>query len=144
MPPTIRCSLPLWRKRYMTNRGLRGCRRFICSGGLRPPKNIPTELDVGRLLANAFEVGVCLQNSTCNPCSILSIVILPMRTGGGDDLFMKFWTWKQENLPSITHAIRTAVAATVSVVIAQLLQMPAAYWAAISTLVVMQSPPGAT
>jgi len=67
-----------------------------------------------------------------------------MRTGGGDDLFMKFWTWKQENLPSITHAIRTAVAATVSVVIARLVQMPEAYWAAIATLVVMQSTLGAT
>src|SRR5205814_3666320 len=66
------------------------------------------------------------------------------RTGGGDDLFMQFWTWKQENLPSITHAVRTAVAATVSVLIARLVQMPEAYWAAIATLVVMQSTLGAT
>ena len=57
---------------------------------------------------------------------------------------MQFWTWKQENLPSIIHAIRTAVAATVSVVIARLVQMPEAYWAAIATLVVMQSTLGAT
>src|SRR5205814_6698632 len=52
--------------------------------------------------------------------------------------------WRQENLPSITHAIRTAVAATVSVVIARLVQMPEAYWAAIATLVVMQATLGAT
>lgn len=57
---------------------------------------------------------------------------------------MKFWTWEKENLPSITHAIRTAVAATVSVVIARLVRMPEAYWAAIATLVVMQSTLGAT
>jgi uncharacterized membrane protein YccC len=57
---------------------------------------------------------------------------------------MKFWTWEKENLPSIAHAIRTAVAATVSVVIARLVQMPEAYWAAIATLVVMQSTLGAT
>ena len=57
---------------------------------------------------------------------------------------MKFWTWKEENLPSIIHAIRTAVAATMSVVIARLVQMPEAYWAAIATLVVMQSTLGAT
>jgi uncharacterized membrane protein YccC len=57
---------------------------------------------------------------------------------------MKFWTWEKENLPSITHAIRTAVAATVSVIIARLVQMPEAYWAAIATLVVMQSTLGAT
>src|SRR5258707_13402799 len=57
---------------------------------------------------------------------------------------MKLWAWDEKNLPSITHAIRTAVAATVSVIIARLVQMPEAYWAAIATLVVMQPPRGAT
>ena len=57
---------------------------------------------------------------------------------------MKLWAWDEKNLPSITHAIRTAVAATVSVIIARLVQMPEAYWAAIATLVVMQSTLGAT
>ena len=71
-------------------------------------------------------------------------MIFPTRTGGEDDWLMKFWTWEKENLPSITHAVRTAVAATVSVVIARLVQMPEAYWAAIATLVVMQSTLGAT
>jgi len=58
--------------------------------------------------------------------------------------FMKLWAWDENNLLSITHAIRTAVAATVSVIIARLVQMPEAYWAAIATLVVMQSTLGAT
>ena len=57
---------------------------------------------------------------------------------------MKLWTWDEKNLPSLTHAIRTAVAATVSVIIARLAQMPEGYWAAIATLVVMQSTLGAT
>src|SRR5437660_11501268 len=57
---------------------------------------------------------------------------------------MKLWAWDKKNLPSITHAIRTAVAATASVIIARLVQMPEAYWAAIATLVVMQSTLGAT
>ena len=57
---------------------------------------------------------------------------------------MKFWAWNEKNLPSITHAIRTAAAATASVIIARLVQMPEAYWAAIATLVVMQSSLGAT
>ena len=57
---------------------------------------------------------------------------------------MKFWAWDKENLPSITHSIRTAVAATVSVIIAGLVHTPEAYWAAIATLVVMQSTLGAT
>ena len=59
---------------------------------------------------------------------------------------MKFWNWnwQKENLPSIPHSIRTAAAATLSVVVARLVQMPEAYWAAIATLVVMQSSLGAT
>jgi uncharacterized membrane protein YccC len=57
---------------------------------------------------------------------------------------MKLWACDEKNLPSIGHAIRTAVAATVSVLIARLVQMPEAYWAAIATLVVMQSTLGAT
>ena len=61
-----------------------------------------------------------------------------------DHVRMKFWAWDEKNLPSITHAIRTAVAATASVLIARLVQMPEAYWAAIATLVVMQSTLGAT
>jgi uncharacterized membrane protein YccC len=61
-----------------------------------------------------------------------------------DDSRMKLWAWNEKNLPSITHAVRTAVAATASVIIARLVQMPEAYWAAIATLVVMQSTLGAT
>jgi uncharacterized membrane protein YccC len=57
---------------------------------------------------------------------------------------MKLWGWRKENLPSIGHAVRTAIAATVSVLVARLVQMPEAYWAAIATLVVMQSSLGAT
>lgn len=57
---------------------------------------------------------------------------------------MKLWAWDEKNLPSIGHAIRTAVAATASVLIARLVQMPEAYWAAIATLVVMQSTLDAT
>src|SRR2546425_12361140 len=57
---------------------------------------------------------------------------------------MKLWAWDKKNLPSIGHAIRTAAAATASVIIVRLVQMPEAYWAAIATLVVMQSTLGAT
>src|SRR6266540_743614 len=59
-------------------------------------------------------------------------------------LLMKLWSWQRENLPSIGHSLRTAVAATASVIVARLVQMPEAYWAAIATLVVMQSSLGAT
>ena len=57
---------------------------------------------------------------------------------------MKLWSWQKENLPSIRHSVRTALAATLSVVVARLVHMPEAYWAAIATLVVMQSTLGAT
>ena len=60
--------------------------------------------------------------------------------GWKDHVCIKIWVWNEKNLPSITHAIRTAVA----VIIARLVQMPEAYWAAIATLVVMQSSLGAT
>ena len=57
---------------------------------------------------------------------------------------MKLWTWKQENLPSIPHVFRTAIAATLSVLLARLVGMPEAHWAVIATLVVMQSPVSST
>ena len=57
---------------------------------------------------------------------------------------MKLWSWQKENLPSITHSVRTAIAASASVIVAHLVGMPEAYWAAIATLVVMQSSLGAT
>jgi uncharacterized membrane protein YccC len=69
---------------------------------------------------------------------------LPIRIEGGDDPLMKLWTWDEKNLPSVSHAARTAVAATISVVLAHFVQMSEAYWAAIATLVVMQSTLGAT
>jgi uncharacterized membrane protein YccC len=57
---------------------------------------------------------------------------------------MNLWNWKKENLPSAAHSIRTAGAATLSLCVARLVGMPEAYWAAIATLVVMQSTLGAT
>ena len=57
---------------------------------------------------------------------------------------MKLWKWEQENLPSVVHSIRTAIAATLSLAAARLFGLPEAYWAAIATLVVMQSTLSAT
>ena len=57
---------------------------------------------------------------------------------------VKLWNWESENLPSIVHSIRTAVAATLSLAVARLFGLPEAYWAAIATLVVMQSTLAAT
>ena len=45
---------------------------------------------------------------------------------------------------SLRHSARTATAAIVSLAVAQLCGLPEAYWAAISTLIVMQSTLGAT
>jgi uncharacterized membrane protein YgaE (UPF0421/DUF939 family) len=52
---------------------------------------------------------------------------------------VKIWNWERANLPSANHSARTAVAATVSFVIARLFRLPEAYWAAIATVVVMES-----
>jgi len=47
-------------------------------------------------------------------------VALPTLTRSEDDSSMKLWAWDEKNLRSIAHAIRTAVAATASVLIARL------------------------
>jgi uncharacterized membrane protein YccC len=52
--------------------------------------------------------------------------------------------FRVRDLHSITHSVRTALAANASIIVARLAQMPEAYWAAIATLVVMQSSLGAT
>ena len=57
---------------------------------------------------------------------------------------MNLWTWKKENLPSVRHAVRTAIAATLSVLLARLVGLPEPEWAVIATLVVMQSPLSST
>ena len=57
---------------------------------------------------------------------------------------MKLWKWEPQNLPSVIHSIRTATAATISLAVAHVFGLPEAYWAAIATLVVMQSTLGAT
>jgi uncharacterized membrane protein YccC len=44
----------------------------------------------------------------------------------------------KENPPTLTHSVRTAIAAVVSLVIARLFPLPETYWASISTLIVMQ------
>ena len=50
----------------------------------------------------------------------------------------------RENPSSLTNAARTAVAATVSYLVARVFQLPEAYWAPISTLIGMQSTLGAS
>ena len=47
------------------------------------------------------------------------------------------------NMQSLQHSARTAVAAVVSLAAARLFRLPEAYWAAVTTLIVMQSTLGA-
>jgi uncharacterized membrane protein YccC len=51
--------------------------------------------------------------------------------------------WLHVNFEEIVHAVRTAIAAVASLLIARLFRLPEAYWAAIATLIVMQSTLGA-
>lgn len=53
------------------------------------------------------------------------------------------WIRNNDNPTTLQHAVHMAVAAVLSLVIARLLRMPEAYWAAISTLIAMQSNLGA-
>lgn len=59
-------------------------------------------------------------------------------------VLVKLWKWESENLPSIKHSARTAIAVTASFLVARLFRLPEAYWAVIATLVVIQSTLGAT
>jgi uncharacterized membrane protein YccC len=56
---------------------------------------------------------------------------------------MSFWSKLNLNRIELTHSLRTTIAAVVSLLIAQLLRLPEAYWAPITTIVVMQSTLGA-
>jgi uncharacterized membrane protein YgaE (UPF0421/DUF939 family) len=47
------------------------------------------------------------------------------------------------NRQNVMHVVRTSIAAVASLLIARLFKLPEAYWAAITTLVVMQSSLGA-
>jgi uncharacterized membrane protein YccC len=49
----------------------------------------------------------------------------------------------KDNPSTLEHSARTAVAAVVSLLVARLFRLPEAYWASISTLIVMQSTLGA-
>lgn len=52
---------------------------------------------------------------------------------------MKLWSATRENLPTARHALRTAGGATLSLIVARALRLPEPYWAAVATLLVMQS-----
>jgi uncharacterized membrane protein YgaE (UPF0421/DUF939 family) len=53
------------------------------------------------------------------------------------------WMPLEMDRESVVHAARTALAAIVSMYVAQLCKLPEAYWAAVTTLIVMQSTLGA-
>jgi uncharacterized membrane protein YgaE (UPF0421/DUF939 family) len=55
----------------------------------------------------------------------------------------KNWSWPRADRSELIHAIRTATAATVSLLIGHLFRLPESYWAAITTIIVMQSTLGA-
>jgi uncharacterized membrane protein YccC len=55
----------------------------------------------------------------------------------------KLAAWWHANQRELTHAVRTTVAAVVSLLIARLFRLPESYWAAITTIVVLQSTLGA-
>lgn len=47
--------------------------------------------------------------------------------------------WLQSHDRELLHSLRTALAATASLLIARLVKLPEAYWAAVTTIIVMQS-----
>lgn len=55
----------------------------------------------------------------------------------------KRWMWLRFEHKEFAHAARTAIAAVASLLIARSFRLPEAYWAAIATLIAMQSTLGA-
>jgi uncharacterized membrane protein YgaE (UPF0421/DUF939 family) len=55
----------------------------------------------------------------------------------------KIWVLAMLDRDSIVHSLRTALAAMISLLVARALRLPEAYWAAITTIIVMQSTLGA-
>lgn len=49
------------------------------------------------------------------------------------------WFVAKTNPPAVLHALQTAIAVIVSLLIARLFRLPGVYWAPMSTLIVMQS-----
>jgi uncharacterized membrane protein YccC len=52
-------------------------------------------------------------------------------------------TWLRTDQTEVLHSTRTAVAAVVSLLIARFCRLPESYWAAVTTIVIMQSTLGA-
>ena len=55
----------------------------------------------------------------------------------------RFLIWLKADQQEIIHAVRTTVAVVASLLMARLFRLPESYWAAITTIVVMQSTLGA-
>jgi len=51
--------------------------------------------------------------------------------------------WPRAERKELVHAVRTALAAVVSLLIARLCKLPESYWAAITTIIILQSTLGA-
>ena len=127
---------------YSTERIRRYCARVGFSNNTREVIGAPPfEIEFG---AERYALCIALTVSGSLGTAGTTSRILPKLVRSNDHVRMKFWAWDKKDLPSITHSIRTAVAVTVSVIIARPMQMPEAYWAAIATLIVIQSTFGAT
>ena len=57
---------------------------------------------------------------------------------------MRLPKWSQVKVGEFVHAVRTATAAVISLLVARLFKLPESYWAAITTMIVMQSTLGAS
>jgi uncharacterized membrane protein YccC len=53
------------------------------------------------------------------------------------------FTWPRKARKELVHSVQTTIAAVASLLLARLFKMPEAYWAAITTMIVMQSTLGA-
>ena len=63
--------------------------------------------------------------------------------GVSESVHRRMWSVTGSQGQALKHSLRTAVAAMASIVIARLFRLPEAYWATVTTLIVMQADAGA-
>jgi hypothetical protein len=66
-----------------------------------------------------FAAGTAASTDT-HACEIDVAVLGRVRKIG----LVKLWKWEPQNLPSVIHSIRTAIAATISLAVARLFELP--------------------
>ena len=128
-----------WVWTYLT--GQRGSLLIVDHHGLEVARPRPSAPATNKLLFQASE-HLQRQRQSNEETGIASVALEQrLHLTAPASPIMRIWSWSRIWLRNLTldHSARTAVAAVVSLLVARFSGLPEAYWAAITTLIVMQS-----